>query len=155
MLSDTRICELHDYFDATDCFPEIDISGGVCYFLRDIGHQGDCQVTSYRNGRVDTMTRPLRWKQNNTFIRFNEAISILDKVHKEGSESFADGISSRKPFGLPTNVVVKTTRNTGDVKIFAYPDDGFIAKSSIDRNIELVETTKVLVSYVYGERGHL
>lgn len=32
MLKDKSISLLVDYFDATDVFPRIDISGGICYF---------------------------------------------------------------------------------------------------------------------------
>src|SRR5699024_10058185 len=32
MLEDHRIKELHDFVNAEDCFPGVDISGGVCYF---------------------------------------------------------------------------------------------------------------------------
>jgi site-specific DNA-methyltransferase (adenine-specific) len=153
MLKDKRIRELHDFFDATELFPDIDLSGGACYFLWDKEYSGDCEVTSYRNGKTNTMTRPLRWKQNATFIRFNEAISILEKIHEEEFISFADGVSSRKPFGLPTNVNVSKIPKDGDIRIFAYPENGYIARSEISRNWELVDKVKVLVSYVYGERG--
>src|ERR1035437_5554059 len=33
MLNDNRISKIVDYFDSTECFPGVDISGGVCYFL--------------------------------------------------------------------------------------------------------------------------
>src|SRR5699024_2935861 len=32
MLNDNRISKLVDYFDSNECFPGVDISGGVCYF---------------------------------------------------------------------------------------------------------------------------
>jgi site-specific DNA-methyltransferase (adenine-specific) len=153
MLKDTRVRELHDYFNAADCFPGIDLSGGVCYFLWNRDNRGECKVTSIRGNKRTVMERPLLMSGGDTFIRFNEAISILDKVHTKGFKSFADDVSSRKPFGLPTNVRVKKIRDAGDVKIFAYPDDGFIAMSKIEKNLDLVDKTKVLISYVYGERG--
>lgn len=32
ILKDKRITSLVDFFDSNDCFPGVDISGGVCYF---------------------------------------------------------------------------------------------------------------------------
>lgn len=153
MLNDTRVRELHDFFNAIDCFPGVDISGGVCYFLWDRDNRGDCNVTSYLGEKSTHMKRPLLRKGNSTFIRFNEAISILDKIQSNELRSFAAGISSRKPFGLATNVKVNTTKRTGDVKIYAYPEPGFIARTAIERGKEMLDKTKVLISYVYGERG--
>ena len=152
MLNDRRIRNLHDYFNAADCFPGVDISGGVCYFLWDKDNNGDCKVTSIRGSKKTIMQRPLLQKQSDTFVRFNEAISILNKVQNGNFKSFANGISSRKPFGLATNVKVKTKSN-GDIEIFAYPVNGFIAKTQIERGQDFVLKWKVLISYVYGERG--
>ncbi len=153
MLNDIRIRELHDYFDATDCFPGIDISGGVCYFVWDKDYKGDCNVTSYRAGKINSMKRPLLREGNDTFIRFNEAISILDKVHSNDFESFAKKVSPRKPFGLPTNVKVQKGQNPGDVKIYAYPNDGYYPLKKVERNLEWIDKWKVLVAKAYGERG--
>ena len=33
MLHDDRLCELHDFPETKDCFPGLNIRGGVCYFL--------------------------------------------------------------------------------------------------------------------------
>jgi len=35
MISDRKIKELHDFSDASECFPSVNIEGGICYFLRD------------------------------------------------------------------------------------------------------------------------
>lgn len=153
MLADDRIRELHDYFDATECFPGIDISGGVSYFLWDRDNRGECKVTSIRGSETSIMVRPLMLPGTESFVRFNEALSILQKVHQQDFVSFADHVSSRKPFGLPTNVQVKDTKTRGDVKIYAYPNNGYIEETKIERNLELLSKTKVLISYVYGERG--
>ena len=48
---------------------------------------------------------------------------------------------------------MKKTPSPGDVRIYAYPENGYISRSEISRNQELVDKIKVLVAYVYGERG--
>ena len=35
MLNDKKLRFLYDYIDPHDCFPTVDVAGGVCYFLRD------------------------------------------------------------------------------------------------------------------------
>lgn len=44
MLEDKHIQVLHDYINAGDCFPQVQIEGGVCYFLRNAKHNGKCKV---------------------------------------------------------------------------------------------------------------
>jgi len=153
MLKDTRIRELHDYFNTEDCFPGIDLSGGVCYFLWDRDNTGKCKVISIRGNKQTVKERSLLFNGGDTFIRFNEAISILEKVQNKHFKSFADNISSRKPFGLPTSVKIKKKKNTGDIKIFAYPENGFYSKNELERNVEWVDKWKVLCAKAYGERG--
>ena len=69
MLNDKRIRHLSDYFNAEDCFPGVDISGGVCYFLWDRDYQGECKVVNYRNGKSTILTRPLLEKGQDSFVR--------------------------------------------------------------------------------------
>ena len=153
MLNDRCIRNLHDYFNAADCFPGVDISGGVCYFLWDKDNEGDCKVVSVRGNKETIMQRPLLQKGNDTFVRFNEAISILNKVQNGQFVSFANGVSSRKPFGLETSIKVSNTSGQGKVKIYAYPKNGFIALSEISKNKEWIEKYKVVCAKAYGERG--
>ena len=102
MLSDKRIRILHDYLNASDCFPGVAITGGVCFFLWDRDHEGTCQVITHKDGdREQTSSeRYLLEDGLETFIRHNEAISILKKVRAKGEKSFAEIVSQRDPFGL-------------------------------------------------------
>lgn len=44
MLHDDRIREIHDFPDATDVFPGVQIKGGICYFKWERDQRGDCKV---------------------------------------------------------------------------------------------------------------
>ena len=153
MLHDKRIRTLTDYFNSTDCFPGVDISGGICYFLWDRDHPGDCNVQSYRDGKVSKSIRPLLEQGYDTFIRFNEAMSIVRKVQAFKEPLFYKPISSRKPFGIDTTVSVMPQSKSRTVKIYAYPENGYIEKSKVKQNSEWLDKYKVCISYAYGERG--
>ena len=152
MLSDRHLLRLVDYFDAGECFPGIDISGGVCYFLWSRDKVDDCEVVSIRKGVKSMMKRALLVKGNSSFIRFNEAISILNKVRVE-SVSFSDVVSSRKPFGIDTKPHIFNSNKKGRIMIFAYPTNGYVDSIIVSSNHELVNKYKVMISYAYGERG--
>ncbi len=155
MLSNTHISSLIDYFDSTDVFPNIDLSGGVCYFLHDQKYEGDCCVVSHRNGSKTSLLRPLNSIDGN-FIRFNEAISILNKVsikHNICNENFSSLVSVRKPFGIATNDRILTNPMPNSTCIYAYPNSGYIFNNQICNHADWTKLYKVFISYAYGERG--
>ena len=154
MLNDTRLSYLVDYFDSNDCFPGIDLSGGVCYFLWDQQHSGDCIVRSIINGKESIIQRPLIEKGNDSFVRFNSSISILEKIKQFQESSFIQLVSSRKPFGIATNEKIDTEKGINGIKIYAYPKNGYIESSKVSANKQSVYKPKVLISYAYGERGN-
>ena len=127
MLNDGRIREIHDFPIGADCFPGTRISGGVCYFLWKRDEQGLCDVYSHSSANVTSMNRPLLEKGADTFIRVNEAIPILRKVQELKEESFSNIVSSRKPFGLPSDFFanplkynlpeINEEKNDGDISI--------------------------------------
>lgn len=154
MLADSRLRVLVDYFDANDCFPGIDISGGVCYFLWDRDNKGLCKVVSKRKDTTNELTRNLLEEGSDSFIRFNKAISILRKVKaKEGFTSFMQVVSSRKPFGLDTKPHLSKQNSPGYVFTYAYPENAYVKAQDISINNNWVSEHKVFISYAYGERG--
>ncbi len=148
MLNDDRIEEIHDFPETSDCFPGLNIRGGVCYFLWSKDHSGDCKITTYKSNKIGTpIIRPLLEKDTEVFIRYNEAISILRKSKMFKEESFIKLVSSRKPFGLSTNFKdFKLEKSeTNNIKLYRFGNNGYIRKEQIEKNIELSNQYKILV----------
>lgn len=104
MLNDEHMARIVDYENWKDVFPGLGgLSGGACFFVRDKNHEGLCKVTNATKTNEYTMERKLN--EYEIFIRGNQAVSIVDHVRKEHKDGiFLDSfVSSRKPFGLPTN----------------------------------------------------
>ena len=112
MLNDESISMLVDDENYKDAFPSVSgLAGGVCYFLRDRDYKGLCHVVNYTNEIVSETDRKLN--EYSTFIRSNSAIGIVNKVmqwNKQNNDGklLTNTVSSRKPFGLPTNYEPKT-----------------------------------------------
>lgn len=105
MLSDRRMRNLVDYENFKDVFPGVDLAGGACYFLWDREYNGMCEVTNFSKEHPLTAMRYL--DENEIFIRQNLAVEIVKKVQSQEKRFLSDRVSSRKPFGLPTNYAPK------------------------------------------------
>jgi site-specific DNA-methyltransferase (adenine-specific) len=152
MLNDKRLRVLNDYFDAKDVFPGVEIKGGVCYFLWNRDSQGKCEIISHEERKIISKTkRHLLEKNQNIFVRYNEAVSILEKVLIKKEKSFSEIVSSRKPFGLATNFVdFKKEKFTNSIKIYAYRKIGYIKKDQVLKNKNKINKWKVLVPEAIG-----
>ena len=153
MLNDKHIRVLHDYVDASDCFSGVEIKGGVCFFLWERDREGDCKVISHKgNEVVSSMERPLLEKDNDTFIRYNDAIQILRKVKKHDEPTFDALVSPRKPFAFPTNFKDYKHRATGDATVFIYAqkDKGYVSRRQIVKNDNCIDKWKVYIPEAIG-----
>lgn len=152
MLNDNRIRILHDYLDASDCFPGVEIKGGICYFLWNRDNKGTCSVNTHKgNILVSSNERHLLENGCNTFIRYNEAISILKKVQAFSESTMASQISSRKPFGFATDFTdFEREPFNNSIKIYARGEIGYVDKSKIKTNNDILSKIKVYVPAVFG-----
>ena len=150
ILKDKHITSLFDYFDATDVFPRIDLSGGVCYFLWSANHNNDCAVTTSRNRIRNTLLRSLLENGADSFVRFNKTVNIMNKIPKE-EQIFYTFVSPHKPFGIATDFKIDKSVTKG-VELFAYPNNGWFEIAQIPVHKEWIGKYKVFISYAYGER---
>ena len=149
MLNDTSIRTLVDYTDSEECFPGVDIAGGVCYFLWDRDNKGTCKIVNHTAQGLYESTRFLNY--DGVFIRYGQSLSIIEKV-KDKTKVFLDSsVSSQKPFGLRTYV---TPLNQGDIILRYSGGTGPYLRSEITSGIEWIDKWKVIMSYLtYDHAG--
>jgi adenine-specific DNA methylase len=146
MLADKRLRIIVDYIQEKDAFPNVNINGGVNYFLWDRDNQGDCQITTIAPGGKpgEPLARPL--DEFDIFVRRNEAIEILKKVKSKKEKSFDYRVSALKPFGLRTffhGSSVKTSKS--NIKLFGSGRISWVSLSDIESNQDWVKQWKVLI----------
>lgn len=150
MLNDNHIRVLVDYENASDCFPGVDIAGGVCYFLWDRDNPGLCDVVNVRNNKTMHSVRTLN--EFDTFIRHDQAASIVRKVCAFGEPMMSNMVSSSKPFGLRTFV---RPQESGDILLRWQNGEGPYRRDEITVGRELIDKWKVITSYVgYDHAGN-
>jgi site-specific DNA-methyltransferase (adenine-specific) len=157
MLSDNRLRSIDDFLSAADVFPGVGLKGGVCYFLWNNENPGSCSVsTNFKDWPVSVATRPLLEPGADVFIRFNEGVSVLQKVMALETDQdavlslsedkrFDRLVSSRKPFGLETTFKGKKTSNDGDVKIYQNGGIGYVTREKIRNGLQYVDKWKVYI----------
>ena len=148
MLTDNKISEIHDFPETADCFPGINIRGGVCYFLWDKKGVELCKVVNYKDGLSNTSYRKLLENDSKIFIRHNDSINILRKVADKKEDTYSSTVSPRKPFGLESNFkdFSPLKDNYNNIYLYRFGDNGYINIKSVIKNQELVNKIKVLVS---------
>jgi len=148
MLNDKRIRKLIDYTDSRDCFPGVDIAGGVCYFLWDRDNEGVCEVTTNHHNHTSKSKRYLN--EFNTFVRENIAIEIIRKAQM-GNKLFLQSIvSSRMPFGIVSNVKPK---KEGEFLLITSKGEGRISATEVTSGFDLINKWKVLLSKTASEHA--
>lgn len=149
MLGDNRTRTLVDYTDSKDCFPGVDIAGGICYFLWDRDRRGNCAVKNIVGGKEQDSLRPL--DEFDTFIRYSEAADIVKKVQSFNEKAMDTMVSARKPFGLDTTVLLS---EFGDLTLRSSKGLGKYQSEQLTAGIDLVDKWKTIISYVsYDHAG--
>lgn len=166
MLTDQRVRSIDDYLNASDVFPGVGLKGGVCYFLWDRDHPGDCSVTTHaKETAPSTTVRPLLEKGADVFLRFNEGVSILKKVvaietgqddtaRLPEKKRFEELVSSRKPFGLDTSYRGHPRKGPNDVLVYQNGGTGYIRRDDIPSGHILIDSWKIFVGYAAPGTGN-
>ena len=151
MIKDTRIKVVHDFINAEECFGlGVEIKGGVCYFLWDRSHSGDCHVVTHEGDSLSIADRRLKEEGVDAFIRRNEGVSIYHKVKKLREGSMMDLVSSQKPFGLGTMYKGRPHDFARATKLYQNGGVGFVDRNEILKGAKDVDRYKVYLSAGYN-----
>jgi site-specific DNA-methyltransferase (adenine-specific) len=154
ILGGEHLRELVDFPASAEVFPGVEIKAGVCYFLWDKHHEGDCNVTTVRGGEnLGPVSRKL--DEYDIFVRDARAMSILHKVlgHKEAP---INSILTRDtPFGLASNFDdIKEKRRQDYVALYYIRKMkrgiGFVDRKTLNKNTQYIDSWKVLVPEAYN-----
>ena len=151
MLSDARISLLVDYPRPEDVFPDVTVAGGVCYFLWDKHHQGDCLVVP--SGDIEGATRR-KLDAHKVFVRDSRDVVILEKVQAKMQEygwgSMDSIVRPRNFYGLPADKLPPSVTNESDtsgaVLLVTRDGDKYIPKTDVRKNSNTIDHWKVIMS---------
>lgn len=149
-VNDTRISYLHDFINASEVFPNVEIKSGVCYFLWDKSYNGECTIKSECDAYSTLSKRYLKSEFDEGFIRYNNALPIIRKVAIKKEEPFSTIVSPQNPFGFNTAVKGTTQKTDNSVIIISKGksdlNEQYIDRDSITIHREWIDQIKILTS---------
>lgn len=157
MLADRRLAKIVDNPKLFDCFPGVEIKGGVSYFLWDREHSGDCEFSTRVSGEIiSTLTRDLRHGRG-VLIRSNAAEAILNKIEAKGESSIAPKLSSQKPFGFLSNFTDFHAKPTKDSVLLVKRDrmPAYVRPDQITHGHTMIAPIKVLTPEAGDGHGRI
>ena len=157
MLNDNNIRTLVDYPVSHEVFPNVEIKGGVCYFLRNNTESGLCNVVNVRGNKVsEAISRNLN--EYDIFVRNSDALSILEKVVSTQEDSITNILSVDKEFGWTSNFSgFHDKRAKGDVPLHYNRSGrrltGYIQRNKITKSVHLIDRWKVMIPQAGSDGG--
>ena len=145
MLEDHSIKRFKLFLNPKDVFPDNDVKGGICYFVRDNTYSGKTNIEIKTDHESRNYSGFLLNPNSHTFIPFKELSDILEKVSKK--EDFLDNnfqkiVSVRKPYGLSTDFL----KNQEKYQLPAVQE-----RRLLDTDLEifgLIEGNKSVIRYI-------
>lgn len=156
MLNDNHIKELHDCLTPEDIFPNTNIRGGVCYFLRDFNYNNVNElvkvVTHENNNITYEIDRSMKINNSDVFVRDGRAKDIIEKITQNEFESISKNISSRKPFGLDGNFAKSNKYHKTEFQLQNYVccyskglKIGYVEEKDVISHVDWINKWKVFI----------
>ena len=143
MIASKNISVIYDYANSADCFQNVELAGGVCYFLWDAAYNGDCEVHNV-TGSVISSAEVRKLNEFETFVRSNVAVRLLRKVSTP--DTMETMVSPRNVFGIPSNGRGHPEKKDGDMILLHSKGQSFISPTEFKDINHFAEKYKVVMT---------
>lgn len=160
MLNNKHLTKLYDYNNSKDCFPTVDIAGGLCYFLWDKeNNDNKCEIINVIANKKYSMHRVLN-QYGDLFVRSNSAVPIIEKIRSKSSKFLNGMVSPLDTFGIPSKEKGHDHKEPGDVKLmhtigFNKQGVSYYPRKNIKKNVDLIDKYKVKISIMVPQGGEV
>jgi len=156
MLSSKNLVRLVDFPVSSEVFPNVEVKGGICYFLWSQLENDLCDVTVVRGDEEASASRQL--DEFDVFVRDPRSANILRKVLKLGEQPITDILTADTPFGIATNFDgFHNLRKVEDIALHYVRSGkraiGFVPRGMITKNTALIDKWKILVPKAGSDGG--
>lgn len=161
MLKRRSISNMVAYANSSDVFDNVEIKGGVCYYLDDASYDGNCHYSFINHNIVEEADVNLG--ALDVFIRVPQKSAIVVKVAARHETMMESIVSSDTPFGFPSNVkhskkrpfdVCENKNDEFSVQLYHIEKNvrkvEYVRDSDIRKNREAINLWKVFIPEAGG-----
>ncbi|MCM1113520.1 MAG: Eco57I restriction-modification methylase domain-containing protein [Muribaculum sp.] len=151
-----HIRSMYYYRDAKELFANVEIKGGVQYFLSEKSYEGDVDFYVCAQGERKLDRRSLFTEETDLIIEDADTVPILRKVRADGFVPLTEITTGRNAFGIigkPVNVeaVSRKKRFRGSVPLRCKSNViRWMKPDTVKKNRDIFESYKVFVSKSAG-----
>lgn len=148
MLKNNNIRKLIDYNNSADCFPGVNIAGGVCYFLWDRDNPGKCEIKNISSKRQNEITDIRDLNEFSIFVRDNIAIHIIRKMFHEKQKTMDKSVLSYSYFAIRSyERGAENRQRKDDVVLLSSNGKGYYPRNKVDDKNKILSKYKVIITY--------
>lgn len=147
MLGTQQISKLVDYNNSADCFPGVNIAGGVCYFLWERDYFGKCQITNASSSSA-SVTEVRSLKEYPILVRDNTAVHIVRKMLSSVKETMKNTVASYSYFAVRSfERGTEQKTNKDDVILLSSQGKGYYPRAKVEDRNGIIDKYKVIITY--------
>ena len=161
MLHNNNIKQMTVFTDSRSVFSNVEIKGGICYYLADKNYIGDCEYKIIQDNQSRTFSRNLA--DFDILIREPLLANIVKKVMQGVTKTVDEIISGDTPFGIPTNpktskknqiTIYDTCSDKHNTSLYfidnAKRKKAYIDRAIIKKNVSAIDEHKVFIPKASG-----
>ena len=148
MLKSNQLRKLVDYNNSADCFPGVNIAGGVCYFLWDRDNPGKCEIKNVSSQHTDSVPETRSLSEFPILVRDNTAIHIIRKLLSASKKTMNMTVQSYSYFAVRSyERGSEKKQKSDDVVLLSSQGKGYYSRAKIEERQKILNKYKVIITY--------